>query len=233
MTVTVYLDWRDAYTAGVSILLLLSFWLAFRARNVAATDDRRSMWMFLWSGVLLFIGHSIFLVVGTILSLEGFYIANVGFMLFGLYTASRMALGLRKLRAPTAGEPGGNSRPPDAAPPSQQPVSHATNGHQLPAQRPAPTGSGPWPETPTPASRRRVDGRDNQNRGADPRRAGPGGRCPMSMRIAAVLAAVGLLAAVVGQYGHTLHAARIDGHPVAELPVHEPAPFGVPWITGW
>jgi len=146
MTVTVYLDWRDAYTAGVSVLLLLSFWLAFRARNVAVTDDRRSMWMFLWSGVLLLIGHSIFLVVGTILSLEGFYIANVGFMLFGLYTATRMALGLRKHRDPAdaAGELDGNSKPPgDAAPLGGSP---ATNGHQLPVQRPAPTGSGPWPK---------------------------------------------------------------------------------------
>jgi len=55
----------------------------------------------------------------------------------------------------------------------------------------------------------------------------------MSMRIVAVLAAAGLLAAVVGQYGSLLHAPRIAGHPTAELPVHQPAPFGVPWITGW
>lgn len=52
-------------------------------------------------------------------------------------------------------------------------------------------------------------------------------------RMAALLAAAGLAAAVAGQYGDTLTTTRIAGHPSAEQPVHQPTPFGVPWITGW
>lgn len=103
MTLTVTLDWHDAYLAAVSLLLLLSFRLAFRARNIAATNETRSQRFMLWSGLLLFIGHGIFLVVGTMLSLEGFYIANIGFMAYGARAAISMRLALS--RAARNGEP--------------------------------------------------------------------------------------------------------------------------------
>lgn len=130
------LDWHDAYTAGVSILLLASFRLAVRARDVAATNSRRSQRLMLWSGALLFIGHGCFFVIGTMLSLEGFYLVNAGFMLNGIQVAVRMAKALRSHPA---------SGPTDDTPPEPPPSSRTTNGHQLPIQRPAPTGSGPWP----------------------------------------------------------------------------------------
>lgn len=143
MTVSVTLDWHDAYMAGVSILLLISFRLAVRARHVATTDDRRSKRIMLWSGVLLFVGHAIFFGIGTLLSLEGFYLVNLGFMYNGAQVAFNMARGLRKppVTAAPAGEPESSSQPADAPaeplPPAPQQL--------LPTQRPAPTGSGPWP----------------------------------------------------------------------------------------
>jgi hypothetical protein len=221
---TITLDWRDYCTAGVSVLLVLSFQLAFRSREVAAGNNRRSMILFLWSGVLLFVGHGVLFVVAAFVSLEGLWIVNVTFMYQGIRATVRLALGLRRLRRAAVAtpvsedaEPTDNGQPATA--PEPLPAVHATNGHQLPAQRPTPTGSGPWP-----------------HRGAHTTAAGE--RHPMTSttgrgRVAALLAAAGLLAAVVGQYGHTLHAARIAGHPTAELPVHEPSPLGVPWITGW
>jgi hypothetical protein len=156
MTITVMLDWRDAYTGGVSLLLLLSFWLAFHARNIAKTDDHTSQWYMLWSGLLLLTGHGILLVVTAILSIEGLWPANVGFMLFGARAVIGMALGLRRLRkeAPATPadpeQPAAVQPPPQVAPPPPMPSRPAAppNGQLLPVQR-EPNGNRPRP-LPTP-----------------------------------------------------------------------------------
>lgn len=156
MTVTVTLDWRDICTAAVSIVLLLSFWLALRSREVAKDNERGSLIRFAWSGVLLFVGHAVLFVVAAFVSLEGLWIVNLGFMLFGASAVLRMALGLRRLRrAPAAAPAPVLTESPavhaDTPPPTQVPLTPAplaapgTNGHQLPVQRPAPSGSGPRP----------------------------------------------------------------------------------------
>jgi hypothetical protein len=153
MTLTVTLDWRDAYTGGVSLLLLLSFWLAFHARNIAKDDDHTSMWFMLWSGLLLFVGHSVLLVVTAILSIEGLWPANVGFMLFGARAVIGMALGLRKLRKEARSAPADPGQHPVAPPPPTPPIPMRPvtppNGQLLPVQR-EPNGSGPRPH-PAPA----------------------------------------------------------------------------------
>lgn len=150
-TFTITLDWRDYCTAGVSVLLVLSFQLAFRSREVAAGNNRRSMILFLWSGVLLFVGHGVLFVIAAFVSLEGLWIVNVTFMYQGIRATVRLALGLRRLRREAAAtparahaEPADTGQPADVAPePVATPAKHAVNGHALPTQRPAPTG--PWP----------------------------------------------------------------------------------------
>jgi hypothetical protein len=94
LSITFAIDWWDVYMAAVSMLLLVSFRLAFKAR--ATKDEQRSRWLMFASGALLAFGHSVFFVVGTALSLEGFYIANLGFFVLGTYTMMAMYRQIRE-----------------------------------------------------------------------------------------------------------------------------------------
>lgn len=92
-TVTFNIDWWDAYMAVVSLTLLYSYVMAVKASSAGPPRSYRLMFV---SGAVIALGHAAFLVVGTALSLEGFYIANVAFITAGTIT---MRLKYRQLHA--------------------------------------------------------------------------------------------------------------------------------------
>lgn len=106
ITYHVHLDLYDAVTAVISAALLVSYVLAKRSRLAAEQGNRaRSRKLMLISGALLSIGHVGFVVVGTLLSLEGFYLVNVCFIVMGSQTVREMHAALRQDRkAATAGD---------------------------------------------------------------------------------------------------------------------------------